>query len=98
MFDSTASFPQPNLMAVLHYGADSSVRLEFADGVAAEECGTPRGSPVDDPAAAVAAALVQPLEYPPLAKTPRPATAASWRSMAACRRPPAWPARPTVTK
>jgi nickel-dependent lactate racemase len=59
-------------MAVLHYGADSSVRLEFADGVAADLCGTPRGSALGDPAAAVAAALQQPLEYPPLAKTATP--------------------------
>ncbi len=59
-------------MAVLHYGADSSVRLEFADGVAADLCGTPRGTALGDPAAAVAAALEQPLDYPPLAKTATP--------------------------
>ncbi len=59
-------------MAVLHYGTDSSVRLEFADGVAPELCGTPRGVPLTDPAAAVAAALDRPLDYPPLAKTAMP--------------------------
>ncbi len=59
-------------MTVLHYGADSSVRLEFPNGVAAEECGTPRGMALENPAVAVAAALEQPLEYPPLAKTATP--------------------------
>ncbi len=59
-------------MAVLHYGTDSSVRLELADGLSADECGTPRGSPLANPAAAVAAALDEPLDYPPLAKTATP--------------------------
>ncbi len=59
-------------MAILRYGADSSVCLEFAEGVVPAECGTPRGRPLDNPAAAVANALDQPLDYPPLARSTTP--------------------------
>ena len=59
-------------MTVLRYGTDSSVALQFAAGVPMEQCGTPQGVPLADPALAVAAALEQPLEYPPLAKTTTP--------------------------
>ncbi len=59
-------------MAVLRYGADSSVRLEFADGVPPVECGTPRGQSAADLAAAVTDALREPLEYPPLARNTTP--------------------------
>ena len=59
-------------MAVLRYGVDSSIRLEFAEGAFAAECGTPPGRPLDDPAAAVADALQQPLDYPPLSKSTTP--------------------------
>ena len=41
-------------------------------GVPWEQCGTPQGVPLADPAAAVAAALEQPLEYPPLAQATTP--------------------------
>ena len=59
-------------MTVLRYGADSSVHLEFAEGVRPEECGTPKGSPLDDLAAAAAAALGEPLDYPSLARSTTP--------------------------
>lgn len=59
-------------MAILQYGADSSVRLELADGALPTECGTPRGRPPDDLAAAVAASLNEPLDYPPLARSTTP--------------------------
>lgn len=59
-------------MAILHYGTDSSVDLEFAAGLPLEHCGMPQGVPLADPAEAVAAALQQPLEYPPLAQTTTP--------------------------
>ncbi len=59
-------------MTVLRYGTDSSVALQFAAGATVEQCGTPQGVPLADPAVAVAAALEQPLEYPPLAKTTTP--------------------------
>jgi len=60
-------------MAVLRYGTDSSVCLEFAEGVLPVECGTPRGRPLDNPAAAVADVLDDPLDYPPLARSTTPA-------------------------
>ncbi len=59
-------------MTILRYGTDSSVALQFAAGVPLELCGTPQGVPLVNPAVAVAAALEQPLEYPPLAKTTTP--------------------------
>jgi len=59
-------------MTVLRYGTDSSVTLQFDAGVPCEQCGTPPGVPLADTAAAVAAALDQPLEYPPLAQSTTP--------------------------
>jgi len=59
-------------MAVLRYGIDSSVHLELADGTLPQQCGTPQGQPLDDPRAAVARALVEPLDYPPLARGTTP--------------------------
>ncbi len=59
-------------MTVLRYGTDSSIALQFAAGTVHEQCGTPQGVPLTDPAGMVAAALEQPLEYPPLAKTTTP--------------------------
>ncbi len=60
-------------MAVLHYGADSSIDLELAGGALPVECGVPRGRPPDDLEAAVAASLDEPLDYPPLGRTTTPA-------------------------
>ena len=68
----TTLFTQLSSMTVLRYGTDSSVALQFAAGVPLDECGTPQGVPLADPVAAVAAALEQPLEYPPLAQTTTP--------------------------
>ena len=59
-------------MAVLRYGIDSSVSLDLANGLRPQECGTPHGRPLDDPQAAVAWALLEPLDYPPLAKCTTP--------------------------
>jgi nickel-dependent lactate racemase len=59
-------------MAVLRYGTDSSVCLEFAEGVMPAECGTPRGRPLENPADAVADALNDPLDYPPLSRSTTP--------------------------
>ena len=59
-------------MTVLRYGTDSSVALQFAADVTLDECGTPQGISLANPAVAVAAALEQPLEYPPLAQTTTP--------------------------
>ena len=59
-------------MAVLHYGADSSVRLEFADGVDPDLCGTPRAGRWATRRPRLPLRSQQPLEYPPLAKTATP--------------------------
>ena len=59
-------------MAVIQYGIDSSVRFELAEQAAPIECGVPPGEPLDDPAAAVAVALDEPLDYPALARSTTP--------------------------
>jgi hypothetical protein len=59
-------------MTVLRYGTDSSVDLQFAAEAHVDHCGTPLREPLADPGGAVTAALEQPLEYPPLAKTTTP--------------------------
>ena len=59
-------------MAILHYGHNSTVQLEFADGVAPDESGTPRGCGLADPAAALTAMLAEPIDYPALARATTP--------------------------
>jgi nickel-dependent lactate racemase len=59
-------------MTALRYGTDSSVKLQFASGLPLETCGGSEQAPLGDPAAAVMAALAEPLEYPPLVKTTTP--------------------------
>lgn len=56
------------MSSVLRYGADSSVAFDLPADVLLAECDAPRGQPLDDPAAAVAAALDDPIEFPPLAR------------------------------
>jgi nickel-dependent lactate racemase len=51
----------------LRYGEQADVALDLGDGALVAECGIPSAEPIDDPAAAVAAALLDPMEYPPLA-------------------------------
>ena len=60
-------------MAVLNYGINSCVELEFAEGVLLGEVGIPRGQPLADLAAATTAALAEPIDYPPLARSTTPA-------------------------
>ena len=59
-------------MAILRYGNNSSVQLEFADGAALGELGTPRGQPLADLGAATTAALGEPIDYPTLAQCTTP--------------------------
>ena len=59
-------------MAVLRYGIRSSVQLDFADGALSGEYGTPPMPPLDDPLAAVTAALEAPLDFPPLGRITTP--------------------------
>jgi len=68
-----ASFPCLDLMhATLRYGLNDPVCLEPADGAWLAQCGTPRESPLEDLAAAVTAALAEPIDYPPLAQSAMP--------------------------
>lgn len=60
------------MSATLRYGADSSVRLEFPDGVLLGHCGAPQAKPLDDPAAATVRALTEPLDYPTLSRCTTP--------------------------
>ncbi|MGD0900161.1 MAG: lactate racemase domain-containing protein [Thermoguttaceae bacterium] len=53
-------------MTVLRYGTDSSVQFESANGMGPHLSGQPRGTPLADLPAAIAAALEEPLDYPPL--------------------------------
>lgn len=58
-------------MVVLHYGNNSSVRFDFADG-AAWELGVPRGEALADVGAATAGALRAPIDYPALPQCTTP--------------------------
>lgn len=60
------------MASIVRFGIDSSVALELAEGVLVAECGNPRVQPLKSPAEAVAHALADPLEYPPLAKSITP--------------------------
>jgi nickel-dependent lactate racemase len=59
-------------MAVLRYGCNSSVRIDLVNGQAAGQPDVPRGQPLADPAAATAAALAEPIDYPALAQSTTP--------------------------
>lgn len=50
----------------LHYGIDSTLELEFAADAVLADSSLPRIEPLDDPAAAIATALAEPLEFPPI--------------------------------
>jgi hypothetical protein len=61
-----AAMPQA---ATLDYGRNSRITVELTQGTLVAYCGNPRAAPLDDPTAAVAASLVDPVDYPPLAQT-----------------------------
>ncbi len=56
----------------LKYGIDRSVRLDVPEASLVAVCGTARGEPLTNPAAAVAAALADPIGFPPLAQATTP--------------------------
>lgn len=55
------------MTSTLRFGPCSELTLELPPAVLVADCGRPRGEPLDDPAAAMAAALVEPLNMPALA-------------------------------
>ena len=59
-------------MAVLRYGINSSVVIESAEGPGPDVPETPQGTPLAGPGEATSAALLKPLDYPPLAKSTTP--------------------------
>ncbi len=59
-------------MAALRYGINSSVVIESAEGPGPDVPETPQGTPLADPGEATSAALLEPLDYPPLAKSTTP--------------------------
>jgi len=60
------------MTAVLHYGVDASLRLELAQGALVADCGNQRLPTLADPAAALEAALTDPLDWPALAQGTTP--------------------------
>ncbi len=52
--------------STLRYGAGSTVEVELAPERLLAVCGTPQGTALADPAAALTAALAAPLDFPPL--------------------------------
>ncbi len=56
-------------MAVLRYGYNSSVVIEMAEGPGPDVPEVTQGEPLADPGEATTAALLEPLDYPPLAKS-----------------------------
>ena len=61
------------MFSVLRYGAGSTLRLDWPENVLVAECGTPAQEPLTDPISGVAAALAEPLDYPPLRRAMTPA-------------------------
>lgn len=59
-------------MTHIQFGEHSSWQLDFPPNVTFDDCSQPRGIPLDDPVAAVAAALVEPLDFPTLSQATVP--------------------------
>jgi len=59
-------------MIQLRYGDGQVLRIRPPAESTVADFGTPRGRPLDDPAAAVAAALADPLDFPPLQRATTP--------------------------
>ncbi len=57
------------MLAKLRYGIDSELTLDLKADALVAHCDAPRGEPLDDLAAALRAALEQPLDFPPLARS-----------------------------
>lgn len=59
-------------MVQLRYGLDRCVAVRLANGMAPTLCALPRGEPLKDLPAAVARALDEPIDYPPLRRATTP--------------------------
>ncbi|NLF67693.1 MAG: DUF2088 domain-containing protein [Candidatus Anammoximicrobium sp.] len=59
-------------MIQLRYGDRQVLRIRPPAEATVADVGVPRGQPLDDPAAAVAAALADPLDFPPLSRATTP--------------------------
>ncbi len=59
-------------MATLRYGEHERIELEDAEGAPVAVLGVPRGRPVEDVAEAVAKAIDEPFDYPPLRRATTP--------------------------
>jgi len=60
------------MQTVVRYGADSSIALNLAPDALVAQCDAPRGLPLSDPAAAAAAVLRDPLEFPAVVRATVP--------------------------
>ncbi len=58
--------------SVLRYGADSKIAIELPSKAVVADCGAEPGAPLEDPVAAVAAALCDPAGFPPLVEATVP--------------------------
>lgn len=56
----------------LNYGNGASVRIDVPETAILADCPAPRGVPLDDPVAAVAAVLLDPLDFPPISQATVP--------------------------
>jgi len=62
-FTDTSNEP---MMGTLYYGEAGALGVDVPPDSVLVDCTQPRGEPLDDPVAAVAAALIDPLDFPPL--------------------------------
>ncbi|MGQ9576091.1 MAG: lactate racemase domain-containing protein [Thermoguttaceae bacterium] len=60
------------MFSILRYGTDAAVRLDWPANTRLTECGTPEQPALADLPGAVASALAEPLDYPPLARSLTP--------------------------
>jgi nickel-dependent lactate racemase len=56
------------MQSSLRYGTNSTIELDINAASLVADCRCPHGTPLADPAAATAAALAEPLDFPPLRK------------------------------
>lgn len=68
----TGDISRKNMTQELRYGLDGTLRLEVPQDAVTADFSTVRGQPLDDTVAAVAAALCDPLDFPPLSQATIP--------------------------